>query len=172
MLRDLRIKNFRGFRQFSMSGLGRVNLLVGTNNCGKTSVLEAIHIFSTPGDPLPLWQDQIRRGELIEGAAERQIDVSHLVHGHQLEEGSGFSVVGEGTSGRQALAALFDIRELMSKGAEGENGDGESESARALAYLRLEWSGDTPRGPTAQSPRGYRRPPYTHVSRCTARRGE
>ena len=53
MLRDLRISGFRGFSEFAMSGLGRVNLLVGTNNCGKTSVLEAIQILSTPGNPAP-----------------------------------------------------------------------------------------------------------------------
>lgn len=42
MLRTLHVENFRALREFRMKGLGRVNLLVGTNNCGKTSVLEAV----------------------------------------------------------------------------------------------------------------------------------
>lgn len=120
MLRDLRISGFRGLRELAMSGLGRVNLLVGTNNCGKTSVLEAIHILSMPGRPLPLLQGQLRRGELVETVAERQIDVAHLFHGRRLVEHSSFTIAGNGTSGRQELQALFlprlhdnDLRELV-----------------------------------------------------------
>ena len=63
MFRQIHIKNFRALREFGMTGLGRVNLLVGTNNCGKTSVLEAIHILSVPGSPRPLWNTLLRRGE-------------------------------------------------------------------------------------------------------------
>src|SRR5215475_14147668 len=104
MLRDLRISGFRGFRQFSMSGLGRVNLLVGTNNCGKTSVLEAVHMQSVPGTVVTLWTAQVQRGELVESTSEVQIDLAHLVHGHRLAEGSGFQVSGDSAAGRQTLA--------------------------------------------------------------------
>ena len=48
MLCNLRISGFRGLREFAMSGLGRVNLLGGPNNGGKTSVLETIHMLSCP----------------------------------------------------------------------------------------------------------------------------
>ena len=34
-----------------MRGLGRVNLLVGTNNCGKTSILECIQLLRSAGNP-------------------------------------------------------------------------------------------------------------------------
>lgn len=47
MIESLRIEGYRGFEQFEMSGLGRINLLVGRNNAGKTSVLEAIRLLAT-----------------------------------------------------------------------------------------------------------------------------
>ena len=42
MLQTLAIRGFRGFESYRLTNLTRVNLLVGKNNCGKTSVLEAI----------------------------------------------------------------------------------------------------------------------------------
>ena len=39
---SLKIENFRGIKSLEMSDLGQVNVLVGKNNSGKTSVLEAI----------------------------------------------------------------------------------------------------------------------------------
>jgi hypothetical protein len=49
-LDSLRIGRFRGLRDLSLDGLGRVNLLVGPNNTGKTSILEAVAVFCRPLD--------------------------------------------------------------------------------------------------------------------------
>jgi predicted ATPase len=51
----LHLRNFRGFTELELAGLGRVNLIVGRNNSGKTSLLEAIWILCQPGrfDDLP-----------------------------------------------------------------------------------------------------------------------
>ena len=49
LLRDLTIENYRSFENYKLNGLARVNLLVGDNNCGKTSVLEAVHILISQG---------------------------------------------------------------------------------------------------------------------------
>jgi len=43
---SLTIENFRGIKKFEIDDLKRVNLLVGRNNCGKTSVLEAFFLLS------------------------------------------------------------------------------------------------------------------------------
>ncbi|NES25231.1 MAG: AAA family ATPase, partial [Symploca sp. SIO3E6] len=48
MLNTLKIENFRGFKSFELQQLGRVNLLVGVNNSGKTSILEAIQLLCSP----------------------------------------------------------------------------------------------------------------------------
>ena len=42
MYSSIRINGYCGLDSFRMDGLGRVNLLVGTNNSGKTSILECI----------------------------------------------------------------------------------------------------------------------------------
>src|SRR5262249_34321718 len=66
VLHELSVQKFRGLRDFTMSGLGRVNLLVGANNCGKTTVLEALHILLRAGDPWALWSALSRRGEDVQ----------------------------------------------------------------------------------------------------------
>ena len=141
MLRDLRISGFRGFREFAMSGLGRVNLLVGTNNCGKTSVLEAIHLLSVPGSSVPLWQTQDRRGELVESAG-RQIDLAHIVHGHEIRAGRGFMVAGTTEDGRQVLDASFAVPDMKIKELYDDDEDDEVSSTPVLLdplMLRFEW---------------------------------
>src|SRR5262249_8959400 len=44
MFESLHIQGFRAFDDLQLKGLGRVNLLVGKNNVGKTTVLEALKI--------------------------------------------------------------------------------------------------------------------------------
>lgn len=46
MLDSLLIKNFRSLSHLEVSKLGRVNLLVGKNNSGKSTVLEALQIYA------------------------------------------------------------------------------------------------------------------------------
>ena len=46
MLESLEIKNFRMLEDFQVSNLGNVNLIVGKNNSGKSSVLEALQIYA------------------------------------------------------------------------------------------------------------------------------
>ena len=42
---NLTIKGFRGIRELTIPQLGRVNLITGKNNTGKSSVLEALRII-------------------------------------------------------------------------------------------------------------------------------
>lgn len=49
LLQNLEISNFKAFKSVQLNDLGRVNLLVGKNNCGKTSVLEALRVFAGNG---------------------------------------------------------------------------------------------------------------------------
>lgn len=46
MLDSLLIKNFRALEHLEVPQLGRVNLLVGKNNAGKSSVLEALRLYA------------------------------------------------------------------------------------------------------------------------------
>lgn len=49
MLDSLIIKNFRSLADFEVAKLGRINLIVGKNNAGKSSVLEALRIYAGNG---------------------------------------------------------------------------------------------------------------------------
>lgn len=88
LIRDLTIDGFRAFEHFEMHDLGRVNLLVGKNNCGKSSVLEAVQIASSYGDSSELWSILSSRGEVSwdesENHSKSLADVTHLFHGHSI----------------------------------------------------------------------------------------
>ena len=49
---NLTIHRFRGIRDLTLENLGQINLLVGINNSGKTTVLEAIYTYCNSLDPL------------------------------------------------------------------------------------------------------------------------
>lgn len=51
---NLKINAFRGLKNLELSNLGLINLIVGFNNSGKSSILEAIEYFCRPLDPLAL----------------------------------------------------------------------------------------------------------------------
>ena len=63
MLQSLEIRNYRNLRHLTIEKLGRVNLLVGKNNTGKTSVLEAVGIYVNKGNLPYLIQLLDERGE-------------------------------------------------------------------------------------------------------------
>lgn len=48
---DFTIHSFRGMQEAKLEKLGQINLLVGGNNSGKTSVLEALSLFCDPMNP-------------------------------------------------------------------------------------------------------------------------
>ena len=49
-INKLCIDGYRGIRQLKIGELKQVNLVVGDNNCGKTSVLEALQMLRTSGN--------------------------------------------------------------------------------------------------------------------------
>jgi hypothetical protein len=59
----LDIIDFRQFADLRIERLARVNLVVGKNGTGKTSILEAIRILATIGAPHALWEIVSARDE-------------------------------------------------------------------------------------------------------------
>ncbi len=51
MLERIHIANFRRFRELEVSRTTRVNVITGSSNAGKTSLLEAIFLLSSGGNP-------------------------------------------------------------------------------------------------------------------------
>ncbi|MEI6068025.1 MAG: AAA family ATPase [Methylococcaceae bacterium] len=65
MLKSLVIKNFRTLADFEVAKLGRVNLIVGKNNSGKSSVLEALRIYAGNGQRVLLETISAQHGEKV-----------------------------------------------------------------------------------------------------------
>ncbi|NDV64151.1 ATP/GTP-binding protein [Bacteroides sp. 224] len=51
MIQDIKIERFRGFSQLNMLDCAQFNLILGENNSGKSSLLEAILLLSGPNNP-------------------------------------------------------------------------------------------------------------------------
>lgn len=64
LLESLEIQNFRAFRYLQIERLGRVNLIVGKNNVGKTCLLEALWLYARRGDPEVIWKTLETREEI------------------------------------------------------------------------------------------------------------
>lgn len=61
MFTDIDITGYRGVRHCTLSGLSRINLFFGKNNCGKSSVLEAVFLLSGPDNSfLPIMMNKTR----------------------------------------------------------------------------------------------------------------
>ena len=59
--KNIEIKNFRGIDHLKINDLSRVNVFVGQNNSGKSSILEAIHLLTGMSNPdMPLNLNRIR----------------------------------------------------------------------------------------------------------------
>ncbi len=64
MIEQLEISNFRAFSHLKISNCAHLNLVAGRNNCGKTSLLEAIFLLSGAGAPeFVLNRSVVRLGE-------------------------------------------------------------------------------------------------------------
>lgn len=64
MIENLTIDNFKIFKHLEIEKLGRVNLITGKNNVGKSCLLEAVKIYSEKGFPWELLDVLYRRNEL------------------------------------------------------------------------------------------------------------
>ncbi len=113
MIRSLRLKNYRGFEDYTLSDLSRVNLLVGKNNSGKTAILEAVQLVATGGNSRELTNLARQRGEFISGSIDPSNeklrtypDVTHIFRGHTLKEGSFFSLSTEGDLGSLTVSIV------------------------------------------------------------------
>lgn len=62
MLRRLVIHRFRGIREGVLEDLGKVNLLIGPNNSGKTAILELLYLGGTSGRPCELILENVPDG--------------------------------------------------------------------------------------------------------------
>lgn len=92
-LRDLEISGFRAFDALTVPHLGRVNVFVGPNSAGKSSLLEAMRLLAHAGSPGTIVDILISRDELSRrtlGLSEEDVEllnptILQLFHGLDAE---------------------------------------------------------------------------------------
>ena len=111
-INNLMIEDFRGFKHFKMKNLGKINLIVGTNNCGKTTVLEAVGILMSTEDLTSIWTILSGRGEELWAdrdsgmqRSRRQVEIRRLFRGHEIKIGTLFQLSAETDLGFRSLVA-------------------------------------------------------------------
>jgi len=123
MLCSLQLDDYRCFKKYRLDGLARVNLLVGKNNCGKTSVLEAIHFLASGGDPEVLNRTAWQRGEIVVTGDDperrrRSSDpaITHFFRGHELVPDRHFRVRADDGLGKVdvRVVSVADLEEQQS----------------------------------------------------------
>lgn len=92
-MKSLEIKNYKNLKDFKIDSLSRVNLIVGRNNVGKSTLLEAISIFCSKGDVYQLKNILDIRGEGVDyftpddNQQEKEIEsFRSLYSGRNLED--------------------------------------------------------------------------------------
>jgi predicted ATPase len=133
MFHSIQIENFRRFTRYELHDLGRVNLLVGTNNSGKTSILEAVQMLVSCADSLPVFNALWRRGEQVHEAElqgpQTLAAIRHLFHGHEIAPSSNFAMQGHGDRNLSLIATIKEPRQ-------------QSLAAALGLGLLLQWNGD------------------------------
>jgi energy-coupling factor transporter ATP-binding protein EcfA2 len=123
ILNSLEIQRFRCFRELRIGHLGRVNLIVGKNNVGKSTILEALRLFAKPASLVDLLDMLACRNEISTGDIEAwrrdpeyplRIDSSFF--GRRSTPGEeGAIVIGPVERKDDCLRISMDIREYSVK---------------------------------------------------------
>jgi len=110
------IDKFPFVQRVLADNLARVNLFVGENNCGKTSLLEAIRLLAADSEAGAILSIAAQRGEFAPGgngnsqSASLPVSsfASHLFGGHSFEAGKYLEIAGDDCLGvlRLSVAAL------------------------------------------------------------------
>ena len=115
---DLSITGFRGLRDLTLSPLGRVNLITGKNNTGKSSILEALRLHAENAALSTVYSILRFREENIRGTDEEErsydpdsaFQISALFHGfpRASEDISPIVISTSGKSRRMELTMTVD----------------------------------------------------------------
>lgn len=107
MYKKVIIKNFRGIKHLEIDDLRQINLFVGKNNCGKTSILEALFLLTGPTNAgLPLKINAFRNLTIVDENSWRVIF-------NKLDADSTINILGEIGNERRELKISPDKRSVF-----------------------------------------------------------
>ncbi|REJ87178.1 MAG: ATP-binding protein [Planctomycetota bacterium] len=88
MFNSFYIANFRSFKELTIPNLGRVNLIVGKNSVGKTTLLEALWLYASQMRPEAIHDVLVAREELLTEqdpeSREVEVDIPALFFGRRF----------------------------------------------------------------------------------------
>lgn len=115
MISSIRIERFRSFNVLRLENLGRVNLIMGANNCGKTTALEAINLLTSQGSTEALVQTIWRRDGTV--LPFRRVNQSNykgsvwpLFYGNDCEADATFELSSSGSNSEACLTGRISDR--------------------------------------------------------------
>ena len=85
MLDELNIFGFRRYSELTLNNLGRINFILGDNNIGKTSILEAVFTWACGQNTIPMINIPLARGRFsnMQSAAYWEMEeLLSMVHDH------------------------------------------------------------------------------------------
>ena len=92
MLDSLRITGFRAFPELTVPRVGRVNLVVGKNNVGKTTLLEAVHLHASGRNVFAAAKRMLKRRDEYLGEDLSAVDLERLFHQRNGTRSDTFSI--------------------------------------------------------------------------------
>jgi hypothetical protein len=111
MYRSFEVSNFRCFRNLAIRDIGRINLIAGVNNVGKTALLEALYIHSGAYNP-----ELVMRVDVFRGIERKKIEFLQWTQPPWNDIFNGFDTtktiefVGEYWDGKRSSLRLRAIR--------------------------------------------------------------
>lgn len=79
-------KNFRAFKEIKIQKLAQINLFLGKNSAGKTSLLEALYIYLHKNKTTAIYELLVKKDEHLSGKAGLGSTVRHLFYKHALPD--------------------------------------------------------------------------------------
>jgi AAA15 family ATPase/GTPase len=122
VIQNLQINSFRGLKGLNLSDLGWVNILVGKNNSGKTTILEAISIACNPLDPFQWVSTSERRLNIGKTPTTLRPSLESIEwlfpkHNSDLEDRAYQGAIQIEASGRKTISVKATISEIYGIGS-------------------------------------------------------
>jgi len=139
LLPDLRIRNYRLFKEFEIERLARVNLIAGRNSTGKSSLLEAAYLVANPDVPSALNDVLKARGE----SDRKDSIVFPLFYGYRLSPGLAIEISSGDKNVRCSIPEQEEIERVLEEVAQTRAGPTQLDEEREPAFpMRIDYSGE------------------------------